>query len=441
MTSNNGDLTFLTPEWIQAKPSRARHSFKTWEEYISAGLQEKPDGCITKLSKTMSYMLRHGAQEQGLVLNTDGAVSVEDLLRHWKFKHYSEDDIEITVRTNAKQRFGIDMEDGRPIRVYCRQGHSNRLGLDAFSVRGMVALAPAEVPASAVHGTFKANLAPIRSEGLKAMERPIHFATAGGRSGVRGDSDVHLHVAVRQAALDGIPFFMSENGVLLTNGCDGILPSKYIVGGISSNGACLFGEIPDRSGQELPQTGSIPSTLTEACASSPEAVIDKPKAIVRRWGKAAKEHAKLATQPISVNTLVWPDSPVPAHLPLLQEAALQTTSPALLRGPDIGANPSERLVLPRNLELARSIVKFLRHKACDKGLYLDGDGFVALWELSRLRRFADASEEDIWNEANADAARFDVKVVGGCRMLRASYKHSGAMATSTKGSRFLQGGA
>ena len=170
--------------------------------------------------------MRHGAAEQGLVLKKDGAVCVEELLRHPMFKRYSEDDIDIVVRTNAKQRFGMDIEDGKPM-VYCRQGHSNQIGLDPFSVRNMVVLAPADVPAFAVHGTVRANIAPIRKQGLKAMERPIHFAVAGGQSGVRDDADVHIHVAVRQAAFDGIPFFMSENGVLLTNGRDATLPPTY----------------------------------------------------------------------------------------------------------------------------------------------------------------------------------------------------------------------
>ena len=77
--------------------------------------------------------------------------------------------------------------------------------------------------------------------------------------------------------------------------------------------------------------------------------------------------------------------------------------------------------MPCNIELAKRVVKVLRHKA---GLTFDRDGFVTLRELLQLRRFSDACEEDIWNEANADKRRFDVRVVGGCKRLRATYKHS-----------------
>ena len=59
-----------------------------------------------------------------------------------------------------------------------------------------------------------------------------------------------------------------------------------------------------------------------------------------------------------------------------------------------------------------------------KGLSFYGDSFVTLQDLIRLRRFAGASEDAIWNEVTLDKARFEVKVVHGHRMVRATYKHS-----------------
>merc|ERR1712187_429226 len=112
----------------------------------------------------------------------------------------------------------------------------------------------------------------------------------------------------------------------------------------------------------------------------------------------------------SADSVVLPVRLLPSHPPVLQEGMLQSTSPALPWGRDSGANRCDQLVLPRNIELAKSVVKVLRHKAHELGLSLDGDGFVALQEVVRLRRLADANEEVIWNEVNLDKVRFDAKV-------------------------------
>ena len=49
-------------------------------------------------------------------------------------------------------------------------------------------------------------------------------------SGVRSSSDIVLKVDGPKAAQGGITFFLNSNGVILTRGKDGVLPSKYITG-------------------------------------------------------------------------------------------------------------------------------------------------------------------------------------------------------------------
>ena len=101
-----------------------------------------------------------------------------------------------------------------------------------------------DVPDILYHGTFSWLYASIVGRGLLAGGRhksrqDIHFV--GGDptgptsstniiSGMRSSSNIVLQVDGPQAARDGITFFLSSNGVILTKGIDGALPSKYNTG-------------------------------------------------------------------------------------------------------------------------------------------------------------------------------------------------------------------
>ena len=441
MASNAADLTFLE-QWIQDKPCRAAWTLKTWKHWIVAGLKENPDGCYTKLSKKLTWLLRHGAKKQKLAMNKDGAVYVKDLLRLRQFRCFTEDDLEIVKLTSSKDRFGFTRnEQTNKLMMYCRSGHSDSLhGINPFSVHGMVPLAAGNVPTVAVHGTNRKHVPSIRTEGLKAKERPIHLATTSDMSRVKGD--VHLYVAARQAAeLDNIIFFTSENGVLLTHGLNGILPSKYIMEGILSNGTRLFKRM-------------IPA---------PE-VIEKPRSIVvKRWRKATQEQPPIndCNQPLAGSNLggslqprIFPiidcsqplpgsnpggslqpkikqlqleeDSSddedaskithVPGHLPMSQDVVDFAAISAWHLGGGLACQPKMRC----KRDLAVEVVGFLRHKAKRKRL-LDKHGWVKVADLMTLKRFAEKSETDIWNEVIRYKERFDVKVDNnGCFWLRAT---------------------
>lgn len=85
-----------------------------------------------------------------------------------------------------------------------------------------------------IHGTFSKFWPLIKAEGLKRMNRiHIHFAPGmpkeeGVISGMRGSCDIIIEIDMEAAMKDGIPFFISTNSVLLTEGVEGLLPAKYI---------------------------------------------------------------------------------------------------------------------------------------------------------------------------------------------------------------------
>uniref|UniRef100_A0A672QZV9 2'-phosphotransferase n=1 Tax=Sinocyclocheilus grahami TaxID=75366 RepID=A0A672QZV9_SINGR len=202
-----------------------------------------------RLSKSLSYALRHGANKMGLQMNSDGFVFVEELLAHQQFRSFSLEDVERVVATNDKQRFKLcnHPEDGR-LQIRANQGHSVKVSLDQTSCKDYsrkidlkighghwsiwltqvyiyfdkccyimciiqvtdlelraVALDDPDYPREAVHGSYMKHWPSIRSQGISRMNRThIHLAP-----GLPGEGGV---------ISDGIQFFWSENGVLLTPG-------------------------------------------------------------------------------------------------------------------------------------------------------------------------------------------------------------------------------
>lgn len=87
-----------------------------------------------------------------------------------------------------------------------------------------------------VHGTYFKCWPQIRSDGLSCMTRQhIHFAKGTLQdpsviSGLRKNVDIHIFIDLPKALNDGIKFYESENGVILTPGNhNGYLEPKYFL--------------------------------------------------------------------------------------------------------------------------------------------------------------------------------------------------------------------
>lgn len=171
-----------------------------------------------RISKFLSYHLRHDPAGLGLELGPGGWVEVEALLSACARKGtaITRAQLEEVVATSDKQRFGFDA-DKRKIRA--NQGHSVDVDLE---------LRPVEPPARLFHGTAEATVAAILREGLLKMERHhVHLsgdeATARKVGGRRGRSVVLVVDAAAMRA-DGLVFFRADNGVWLVDH----VPPRYL---------------------------------------------------------------------------------------------------------------------------------------------------------------------------------------------------------------------
>ncbi|CAK1543298.1 unnamed protein product [Leptosia nina] len=187
---------------------------------------------IVQISKSLSWILRHGVQREGLEISDEGYVSLSTLLRHKKFRKYNFNDIKRVVDSNDKQRFKLRLNPSTSLwEIKANQGHS----IKSVKNSELIPIIQDKYPL-VIHGTYLRNWDNIKIQGLSHMSRNhIHFAKGlpndpNIKSGIRRDAQVLIYINLKKALQGGIKFFESENGVILTEGdANGFLKPEYFL--------------------------------------------------------------------------------------------------------------------------------------------------------------------------------------------------------------------
>ena len=164
----------------------------------------------TKLSKMLSYVLRHQPEAINLKLDSEGWAHVDELIQCLKQagKETTLSQLEAVVAENNKQRFKFS-EDG--LRIRANQGHSVDIDLK---------LDPRDPPEELYHGTATRFLSKINEEGLKpGSRRHVHLSedrSTAKAVGQRHGKPVILIVRSGEMHRSGHTFYQSDNGVWLT---------------------------------------------------------------------------------------------------------------------------------------------------------------------------------------------------------------------------------
>ena len=108
--------------------------------------------------------------------------------------------------------------------IRANQGHSIPVELDLKELT--------DPDLIAYHGTTNEAWNIIQYEGLNKMGRQ-HIHLAKGlpgevKSGMRHDSEVIIQINVADAMKAGIRFFESDNGVILSEGINGVIPPQLL---------------------------------------------------------------------------------------------------------------------------------------------------------------------------------------------------------------------
>jgi len=183
---------------------------------------------IVKISKFLSLILRHRPEMVGIVLDENGWTDVQTLIHKCDVYavgvKFNFDDLKYVVATNNKKRFSFN-EDFSKIRA--SQGHSVEVDLG---------YKPQQPPEKLYHGTGRNSVSSILKTGLEKRGRQhVHLCINSGVArtvGARHGVPVVFVVDSGDMARDGFEFFLSDNGVWLTDN----VPRKYI--GMSIDDIC-----------------------------------------------------------------------------------------------------------------------------------------------------------------------------------------------------------
>ena len=174
----------------------------------------------TRLSKKISYVLRHNPGYYALTLDAEGWVAVDDLLEALRddreeWQNLSEDDLAEMIAQADKPRH--EMRDGK---FRARHGHSTP---------AKVIQERAKPPALLYHGTNDRVLDAILRNGLRPMNRQyVHFAadpdTAIDVGERRQGKTILLTIRAGEAHRAGVAFYKSSEAVWLADE----LPPEFI---------------------------------------------------------------------------------------------------------------------------------------------------------------------------------------------------------------------
>ncbi|WP_338803920.1 RNA 2'-phosphotransferase [Xenorhabdus griffiniae] len=177
------------------------------------------DQVDTKISKFLSYVLRHQPESIGLVLDSEGWADIGTLIKcaanHGKRLNYAI--IEKIVDTNDKKRFAISVDQKR---IRAVQGHSTQKVDIRYQEK-----TPPEI---LYHGTATRFLDSIFKQGLMAGTRHyVHLSAEKSTAikvGQRHGKVIILKIDTQLMYEQGFKFYQADNGVWLTK----TVPVKYI---------------------------------------------------------------------------------------------------------------------------------------------------------------------------------------------------------------------
>ena len=172
---------------------------------------------IKKISKYLSFILRHQPDSIGLSLTNEGWANIDELIDKTKKFKLTKESLQTVVDTNDKKRFLIS-DDG--LRIKANQGHSIKVKLE---------LEPVVPPEFLLHGTAQRFVGAIFKEGLSKQQRHhVHLSETEQTAisvGSRYGKPVLLKIASKGMHDNGFEFFKTENNVWLVDN----VPVEYLI--------------------------------------------------------------------------------------------------------------------------------------------------------------------------------------------------------------------
>lgn len=171
------------------------------------------------LGKQIAYVLRHNPTSIGITLDSNGWANVDELIDgiNRSNKRIDRDILAEIVACDEKHRFSFN-DDNSKIRA--NQGHSIVVDVE---------LAELTPPNVLYHGTATRFLDGIKQNGIRKRSRNyVHLSLdvqTAIKVGARHGTPVVLKIDAARMSRDGFKFYLSANGVWLTD----CVPFDYVI--------------------------------------------------------------------------------------------------------------------------------------------------------------------------------------------------------------------
>ena len=173
---------------------------------------------INQTGKFLAYILRHNPSAVEIELDEHGFANVQQLLDgvNRTGRRLDMQTLEEIVAKDSKGRYSFNSDKSK---IRANQGHSVQVDLQ---------LEEKNPPDTLYHGTAERFLESIKQSGIQKRSRNfVHLSKdeqTATAVGIRHGKPVILVINAKQMAQDGFKFYISENGVWLTDS----VPFKYV---------------------------------------------------------------------------------------------------------------------------------------------------------------------------------------------------------------------
>lgn len=167
--------------------------------------------------------------------NLSKLIEVCDNIAFIKFRKYLHKDTIFLIIKRHEEIFSYK-EENTTLLIRANQGHSLVVG-NRINFSKVLEIISTPIP-GVCYSSYKQYLELIKEKGLKRKKR-FHIPIAkslDAESGKRNSTDLIVYINMEKAMIDGINFYESVNGVILTEGVDGILPPQYLTYALLDNG-------------------------------------------------------------------------------------------------------------------------------------------------------------------------------------------------------------
>ena len=176
---------------------------------------------LTRISKFLSFVLRHQPAAIGIQLDQNGWADVKDLIQKANDHgiRFDRETLNHLVATNSKKRFAFNDTYER---IRASQGHTIDIELGYNSQKP---------PQILFHGTSENSVQSILDSGLKKQSRQyVHLSRDSETAikvGQRHGKPVVFKVFAEEMYNENFQFFLSDNGVWLTDNVSAKYLNRY----------------------------------------------------------------------------------------------------------------------------------------------------------------------------------------------------------------------